>query len=207
MIAKHLRSQAKKGAYNSFSADLQKLAGQIQSDIYSIHRDPHMFVDYSSDWPGHKQGYTGPSEEEAKWFAKFVKDNNFMFKKVELLPGNIAYFPFNVFVEHVKEAKPIIASALGFLANSSAIIIDLRENTGGEPEMVSQLESCFFKEKTRMNDIINRSNRNIVSYFADPAKTDGLTLSMPVYILTSKKTFSGGRTSAMACSRTNGQLS
>nr|WP_262894925.1 S41 family peptidase [Hymenobacter guriensis] len=27
-------------------------------------------------------------------------------------------------------------------------------------------------------------------YYADPAKTDGLTLSMPLYILTSKKTFS-----------------
>ena len=57
--------------------------------------------------------------------------------------------------------------------------------------MVSQLESYFFKEKTRMNDLINRTKRDTVFYYADPAKTDGLTLSMPVYILTSKKTFSG----------------
>jgi C-terminal processing protease CtpA/Prc len=151
-----------------------------------------MRVDYNPDWWGHKQGQTEPSEEETRQFAKFVKDNNFMFKKVELLPGNIGYLPFNIFVEHVKEAKPIIATALGFLANSSAIIIDLRENTGGEPQMVSQLESYFFKEKTLMNVIINRSNRDTTFYYADPAKTDGLTLSMPMYILTSKKTFSGG---------------
>lgn len=192
MIAKHLRLQAKMGAYHSFSADPQKLASQIQADIYRVHRDPHMVVSYNPGWPGHKQGYTGPSEEEARWFAKFVKDNNFMFKKVELLPGNIGYLPFNIFVEHVKEAKPIIAAALSFLANSSAIIIDLRENTGGEPEMVSQLESYFFKEKTLMNVIINRSKGDTTFYYADPAKTDGLTLSMPMYILTSKKTFSGG---------------
>ncbi len=192
MIATHLRSQAKKGAYNSFSTDPQKLASQVQADIYSIHRDPHMVVGYNPGWQGHKKGYTGPSEEEARWFAKFVKDNNFMFKKVELLPGNIGYLPFNIFVEHVKDAKPIIASALGFLANSSAIIIDLRENTGGEPEMVSQLESYFFKEKILLNVIINRSNKDTAFYYADPAKTDGLTLSMPMYILTSKKTFSGG---------------
>ena len=192
MIAKHLRSQAKKGAYNSYSADPQKLASQIQADIYMIHRDPHMVVDFNPGWEGHSQGYTGPSEEEAKWFAKFVKDNNFMFKKVELLSGNIGYMPLNIFVEHVKEAKPIIASALGFLSNSSAIIIDLRENTGGEPEMVSQLESYFFKEKTLMNVIINRSKGDTTFYYADPAKTDSLNLSMPMYILTSKKTFSGG---------------
>ena len=192
LIAKHLKAQVKMKAYSSFSKDPKKLATQIQTDIYKVHRDPHMVVDYDPAWPGHRQGYTGPSEEETIQFTKFVKDNNFMFKKVELLPGNIGYFPFNIFVEHVKEAKPIIASALGFLANSSAIIIDLRENTGGEPEMVSQLESYFFKEKTRMNDIINRSTNDTTSYYADPAKTDGLTLSMPLYILTSKKTFSGG---------------
>jgi hypothetical protein len=191
MIAKHLRSQAKKGVYDSSSADPSKLSSQIQADIYNIHRDPHMAVNFDPGWPGHKPGYIGPSEEEINQFTKFVKDENFMFKKVELLPGNIGYFPFNIFVEHVKEAKPIIFSALSFLANSSAIIIDLRENTGGEPAMVSQLESYFFKEKTRMNEIINRSKGDTATYYADPAKTDGLTLSMPVYILTSKKTFSG----------------
>jgi hypothetical protein len=192
LIAKLLKAQVKKKAYASFSKDPKKLANQIQTDIYKAHRDPHMFVEYDPAWPGHRPGYSGPSEEETIQFAKFVRDNNFMFKKVELLPGNIGYFPFNIFVEHVKEAKPIIASALGFLANSSAIIIDLRENTGGEPEMVNQLESYFFEEKTRMNDIINRSKNDTTSYYADPAKTDGLILSMPVYILTSKKTFSAG---------------
>ncbi|WP_207494874.1 S41 family peptidase [Aridibaculum aurantiacum] len=192
MIAEHLQSRAKKGAYNSLSADPEKLAAMIQVDINTVHRDPHMVVQYNPGWEGHSQDYAGPSEEEQKWFANFVKDNNYMFKKVELLPGNIGYLPFNVFVEHVQEAKPTIASALSFIANSSAIIIDLRENTGGEPEMVSQLESYFFKEKTLMNVIINRSKGDTTFYYADPAKTGGLTLTMPMYILTSKKTFSGG---------------
>ena len=192
LISKSLKSQIKKNAFSESSEDPQKLVAQLQAEIFKVHKDPHMIVGYNPNWSGHKQGYTGPSAEEITQFTQFVKDNNFMFKKVELLPGNIGYFPFNIFVEHVKEAKPIIASALGFLANSSAVIIDLRENSGGEPEMVSQLESYFFKEKTRMNDIINRSKGDTISYYADPAKTDGLTLSMPVYILTSKRTFSGG---------------
>ena len=192
LIQKHLKSEVKKKAYNSFSKDPHKLAAQIQADIFSIHHDPHMRVDYNPGWWGHKQDQTEPSEEETKQFAKFVKDNNFMFKKVELLPGNIGYLPFNVFVEFIEEAKPIIASALGFLANASAIIIDLRENTGGEPDMGSQMESYFFKEKTLTNVIINASKKDTTFYYADPVKTDGLTLSMPMYILTSKRTFSGG---------------
>ena len=189
-IARLLSSQAKKNAYAAFASEPEKLAVQIQGDIYKAHRDPHMVVEYNPDFARRSLRSAEQSEEEALQFAKFVKENNFMFKKVELLPGNIGYFPFSVFVEHVKEAKPIIASALGFLANSSALIIDLRENDGGEPEMVSQLESYFFKEKTRMNSVVKRANRDTTFYYADPAKTDGLTLSMPVYILTSKKTFS-----------------
>ena len=191
-ISSYLKAQTKKNAYASFAKDPHNLAAEIQEAIFSIHHDPHMRVDYNPGWWGHNQGQVLPSEEEARQFAKFVKDNNFMFKKVELLPGNIGYLPFDVCVEFIEEAKPIIASALGFLSNASAIIIDLRENTGGEPDMGSQMESYFFNEKTLTNVIINTSKKDTTYYYADPAKTDGLTLSMPMYILTSKKTFSGG---------------
>ena len=125
LIAKSLKAQLKKKVFSSTANDPQKLVKQLQAEIFKVHKDPHMVVDYNPGWQGHTQGYTGPSAEEITQFTKFVRDNNFMFKKVELLPGNIGYLPFTVFVEHVKEAKPIIASALGFLANSSAIIIDL----------------------------------------------------------------------------------
>ena len=189
-ISKFLQSQSKKKAYATLTKDPHKLAIEIQADIYKIHRDPHLLVEYNPEFAARSQGKIEPSEEEISQSKKYWKENNYFFKKVELLPGNIGYFPFNGFVEHIEEAKPIIASALGFLANTSAIIIDLRENQGGEPDMVSQLESYFFKEKTRMNDLVNRSNKDTTFYYADPAKTNGLTLSMPVYILTSKKTFS-----------------
>ncbi|GGK79549.1 interphotoreceptor retinoid-binding protein [Rufibacter glacialis] len=189
-IIKFLQIQTKNKAYSSFSNDPHKLAKQIQADIYKIHRDPHMLVEFNPGLTDRLQGKIEPTEEEIMQSKAFWKENNYLFKKVELLPGNIGYLPLNGFVEHVEEAKPIIASALGFLANTSAIIIDLRENRGGYPGMVSQLESYFFKEKTRMNDLVNRSNRDTTFYYADPAKTDGLTLSMPIYILTSKKTFS-----------------
>jgi hypothetical protein len=56
--------------------------------------------------------------------------------------------------------------------------------------MVSQIESYFFKEKTHMNDLINRSAKDTTVYYAEPAKADSLNLGMPVYILTSHKTFS-----------------
>ena len=189
-ISTYLESQLKKSAYANDMQNPQKLAGQLQMDITKIHLDPHMHINYD---PGFRvQQYLAPSEEEKNLAKKYWKENNYAFTKVEILPGNIGYFTFNVFVDDIESAKPTIASALHFLSNTSAIIIDLRENYGGSPYMVSQIESFFFQEKIHMNDLINRSANDTTFFYADPAKADSLNLLMPVYILTSHNTFSGG---------------
>ncbi|RYF39395.1 MAG: hypothetical protein EOO38_23355, partial [Cytophagaceae bacterium] len=123
---------------------------------------------------------------------------NYLFKKVEVLPGNIGYLPFTGFVPDLAGAQPTITAALQFVAHTSALIIDLRENMGGSPEMVSLLESYFFQEKTHMNDLINRSTNDTTVFYADPAKVQPLTLAMPMYILTSHRTFSGAEDFAYA---------
>jgi retinol-binding protein 3 len=183
-----LQSQLNKNVYAVYLKNPQKLAEQIERDINKIHHDPHLHIQYDPGFVA--QEYAKPSEEEIKQAKKYWKEQNYSFPKVEILPGNVGYLPFNGFVDDIESAKPTIYSALQFLANTSAIIIDLRENQGGSPEMVSQIESYFFKEKTHMNDLINRSAKDTTVFYADPAKADSLNLAMPVYILTSKKTFS-----------------
>ncbi len=189
-ISIYLASQLKNKAYANELLNPLKLAEQLQMDIAKIHRDPHMHINYD---PGfHVQQYLAPSEAAINQAKKYWKENNYAFTKVEILPGNIGYFTFNVFVDDIQSAKPTITSALKFLSNTSAIIIDLRDNYGGSPAMVSQIESYFFDVKTHMNDLINRSAKDTTFFYADPAKADSLNLLMPLYILTSHNTFSGG---------------
>jgi hypothetical protein len=187
-ISLFLQSQLNKNAYNPYLKNPQKLAEQIEKDINQIHHDPHLHIQYDPGFVA--QEYAKPSEEEINQSKKYWKEQNYSFLKVEILPGNVGYLPFNGFVDDIESAKPTIYSALKFLANTNAIIFDLRENQGGSPEMVSQIESYFFKEKTHMNDLINRSAKDTAVFYADPAKADSLNLAMPVYILTSHKTFS-----------------
>jgi hypothetical protein len=187
-ISLFLQSQLNKNVYAPYLKNPQKLAEQIEKDIAKIHHDPHLHIYYDPGFVA--QENTKPSEEEINQVKKFWKEQNYSFPKVEILPGNIGYLPFNGFVDDIESARPTIYSGLKFLANTRAIIIDLRENQGGSPEMVSQIESYFFKEKTHMNDLINRSAKDTTVYYADPAKADSLNLGMPVYILTSHKTFS-----------------
>lgn len=189
-IEQYLKKQLKAKAYETIT-DPSKLIAKLTYDIRQVHVDPHMRIQYDPNFVNLQQGEVKPSEEEMAQFKKYEKGQNYLFKKVEILPGNIGYLLFNGFTGDVEGAKSVASSALRFLANTNAIIIDLRWNGGGNPEMVSYLEGFFFKQKKLINTIINQTGSDTTYYYADPAKTDGLTLEMPIYILTSARTFSG----------------
>lgn len=189
-IEQYLKKQVNAKAYETIT-DPSKLIAKLTSDIRQVHVDPHMRIQYDPNFVNLQQGEVKPSEEEIAQFKKYEKGQNYLFKKVEILPGNIGYLLFNGFTGDVEGAKSIASSALRFLANTNAIIIDLRWNGGGNPEMVSYVESFFFKNKKLIHTIIDRLGSDTTYYYADPAKTEGFTLEMPIYILTSTRTFSG----------------
>ena len=189
-MSAYLQDRAQKKAYAFLAERPKELVKQLQTDLYAVHADPHLFVEYNPQFATTtSEGL--PSAEEMRQAKTYWKANNYLFKKVEILPGNIGYFPFTGFVPDLAGAQPTITAALQFVANTYSLIIDLRENMGGSPEMVSLLESYFFSKKTHMNDLINRSTNDTTVFFADPVKAHHLTLSMPIYILTGPRTFSG----------------
>jgi len=186
-----LKKQLKAGAYNSIT-DPSLLASRLEKDIKSVYDDKHLYVFYD---PEFEQNQQASQTEQAKIEAKtreleYEKSKNFMFTSAKILPRNIGYVQLNGFVDMVEQAEPTATAAVAFLAHTDALIIDLRFNGGGSPAMVEQLESYFFKEKTHMSDIYERSTNKTTSFYADPAKSKGISLVMPVYILTSKRTFS-----------------
>ncbi|MGF7039215.1 S41 family peptidase [Mucilaginibacter lappiensis] len=191
-IDEYIKTQYKKGTYKNIT-DPQELADKLYADIKLVHFDPHMGVSYNPDFEKQHAKEKNAPQKSTDSIAELnrLKETNFNFKKMEILSGNVGYLQFNQFVADIKNAKPILAAAFTFLSNTKALIIDLRYNGGGDIDMVSQIESYFFKQKTHMNDVVNRLGNDTTLLYADPKKADGLTLSMPVYILTSKRTFSG----------------
>lgn len=186
-----LKKQLKEGAYNSIT-DPSLLASRLEKDIKSVYDDKHLYVFYD---PEFEQNQQASQTEQAKIEAKtreleYEKSKNFMFTSAKILPRNIGYVQLNGFVDQVEQAEPTATAAFAFLAHTDALIIDLRFNGGGSPAMVEQLESYFFKQRTHMSDIYERSTNKTTSFYADPAKAKGISIAMPVYILTSKRTFS-----------------
>ena len=58
---------------------------------------------------------------------------NYGFKAVEFFPGNVCAFKLDYFDSDLTYSGPVADAALGLLINCDAVIIDLRDNSGGSP--------------------------------------------------------------------------
>lgn len=129
-------------------------------------------------------------EADAQSIAK-MKYENFGFKKVERLGGNIGYIDFRGFAP-AKYSKETIASVMGFLSNCDAIIIDLRQNGGGDPTGVQQICSYFFDETpVHLNDLYFRPENKTEEFWTLKDIPGQRMPDIDLYILTSNYTFSG----------------
>lgn len=84
-----------------------------------------------------------------------MKELNYGIAKVDKLQGNIGYLEMRGFVP-VRHAEQAIAAAMTELADSDALIIDMRGNGGGDPASVAVLSSYLFDQRTHLNDLYFR---------------------------------------------------
>ena len=82
-------------------------------------------------------------------------------------------------------------AAMNFLANVDAIIIDLRENGGGDPKMIALVSTYLFSKPTHLNDLWERKGSITQQYWTLPYVPGKRLDDKLAYVLTSKRTFSG----------------
>ncbi|MDB4999289.1 MAG: hypothetical protein JWR76_366 [Mucilaginibacter sp.] len=183
-ISDHLHVQLKAGIYNKYTGS-NELATKLTNDMRRIYYDGHMAVRFDTTVPNGPANISSqPNPQPAP-----PKEENFNLKKIEVLPGNVGYFRLDGFTGN-RDVQPVLESALHFLERSQALIIDVRYNGGGSGGMVNLIESYLFNKRTEMNGFIGRSGKDTIHIEVDPAEVKGFTLNMPIYILTSHRTFS-----------------
>jgi C-terminal processing protease CtpA/Prc len=167
-------------------------AQQLNDEVRALSHDKHMRVDYSARPMPPRAENAQPSPDDIARERKQLEDANCGFDKAEVLPGNVGYLKFNFFAP-VDLCGATASAAMTFLASTRALIIDLRENGGGQPEMVAWVASYLFDARTHLNDLWTRSTDSTEAYWTTdsvPGRKFGGT--KPVYVLTSSRTFSGG---------------
>jgi hypothetical protein len=141
----NIRQRIGSKEYDSITS-AEGFAKKLTEDLQSVSKDKHLRVRYSEQViPVRKQGGE-PNPEERAQFENYMKRINFAFEKVERLPGNIGYIKLNNFFAPELGAETV-AAAMNFVTNTDALIFDLRENGGGDPEMVALISSYLFGDK------------------------------------------------------------
>src|SRR5207253_8430372 len=77
------------------------------------------------------------------------------------------------------------------LADTDALIIDLRDNGGGQPRMVAYIASYLFDKRMHLNDLYERRTNSTQEFWTRDVPGRKFGGTKPVYLLTSKRTFSG----------------
>jgi C-terminal processing protease CtpA/Prc len=80
-----------------------------------------------------------------------------------------------------------------FLVGMQVLIIDLRQCRGGDPGMIALISTYLFgEERVHLNSLYWRAEDSIQQYWTLPYVPGQRFGDKPLYVLTSKATFSGG---------------
>lgn len=180
------QSELKKGTFKELNK--KDFAALLTQKLRTTIKDEHFFVKYIENYTSEKQL---SEKEKEKLNNEHNSLENFGFEAVQRLPGNIGYINFKGFASPEASEKTL-AAAMNFVANTHSLIIDLRENGGGENGMVLLFLSYFFDQKKDLYTTYFRHNQKTVVDSTQPKVSGQKYLHKKIYILTSKKTFSAG---------------
>jgi Peptidase family S41/N-terminal domain of Peptidase_S41 in eukaryotic IRBP len=163
-ISAAVRAHQRHGDYDGVTS-AAAFADRLSAHFFEVAHDRHLSVRFSARTlpprapPGAAPPTGADTAEEAS--ARF---DNHGFVRAERLDGNIGYLR----IDHFGPPSTVgdtLAAALAFVANTDALIIDLRDNVGGYAPTVDLMEGHFRGD-------------------TPPRR--------PVYVLTSPRTISGG---------------
>ncbi len=179
-----LRQRLAAGAYDSYTSP-RDLAAVLTRELEQA--DRHFFIDWQP--PGSGVAVLGDhSEESQEQWREYSRLQNFGFRRVDILPGNIGYLELRYF-DSPRQAADTAMAAMNLLASSDTVLIDLRRNGGGEPEMVQLLASYFLgPEPIHYNSFYSRDGETTRQFWTLPHVRGKRILDAPLYVLTSART-------------------
>lgn len=159
--------------------DPDQLARQLTEQLRAATKDSHMRVIFGSPF----RNQPPPAAPQDAGF------------NVKRLDGNIGYIHLARFVPP-EVFNPAADDAMRSLSDTTALIVDMRDNGGGHPASVAYLVSFFLDpgKRVHINDLIWR-NRGTSTFRTEEfwsSSTPVHYLGKPVYVLVGPKTYSAG---------------
>ena len=183
-IVVSLQTKLENGEYADSQLPVD-FASALSSDLVEVTEDQHFVVAYQ---PATADETLFENDDEA-----VARRANFGFERLEILPGNIGYMRFDYFPDP-EPAYGVLTSAMKFVENTDALIIDLRYNNGGYLETAQFIASHFFdteKDRALFRYFYNDEGQTVRrSQWVLAAIPGRRRPDVPIYIMTSSTSFS-----------------
>lgn len=186
-----VKKNLKDGVYKDIN-NPQEFAAKVTEDLRSVSKDKHIGLRYAPEMIAmiKKTEKDENNKEYEEYEKKMRESNNFAFKEIKILPGNVGYLKFNAFYD-ASVAGPTAIAALNFLTYTDALIIDLTDNGGGSPSLIQLMTSYFFEDTEHLNSFYIREGDKTQQFWTLPYVPGKKMTKTDLYVLTSTRTFSG----------------
>lgn len=188
VMADAIRADASRDRWSSLRSP-QAFAEAVTLRLRELSHDGHLGLSHSEKAvPADEGERRYDAAEHERWYGAHV---NHGFEQVSRLPGEIGYLDLRVFPPPAM-AGDMAPAAMTLLAQSKALVIDLRKNGGGHGEFGNLLASYLFDGAAQpMSGAYDRPSDKH-TYATTPVWAPGRRLGSgkPVFILIGPRTFS-----------------
>ena len=186
-LEKHLQG----GEYTAITEG-ELLASTLTAHLQEVNQDKHLRVRWYSEPLPESEGAMPHNPAWLEAWRQQAGLDNYGLHKVERLPGNVGYLDIREFYYPSWGGDTAVA-AMNFLVNTNVLLVDLRKCRGGDPDMIALISSYIFgDERVHLSSLYWREQDVTEQYWTLPYIPGKHYGDKPVYVLTSKDTFSGG---------------
>jgi hypothetical protein len=184
--AARLRERSAAGAYDDL--DPASLATALSADLQDVAHDLHLRVIH------HPDGVPPTDDPEAleAYWRRMARSTAGGIRRVERLPGNVAHLVLGPVLTPATPSWDAVCAAMALVADAEALVLDVRECRGGDPDTVQLLLSHVVgDEPVRLVDMESRVD-GLRQRWTQPVDPHRFGPDKPLVVLTSGQTFSGG---------------
>ena len=190
-IAKSLRQKLAAGPLAAAS-DPKTFVAAVNDAIEAVANDRHLRLRWSPRPLPPLDANGEPDAAQMAAMQAMMRRANYAMPRAEVLDGNIGYLKIDGFARP-QNAGATLQAAMAFLQYTDALIFDLRDNGGGDPGTVAMALSYLVPPETKINEFHQRGQAVNDQIWSFPYVPGGRwSIDKPVYVLTSKRTASGG---------------